>query len=212
MLTLWGNIESGNVYKVRLLWSWLGLAHRRIDVDQTRDEPATAAFRAVNPIGKVPAVRLEDGRVLGESGAILQFFANGTRFWPDDAWGQAEVLRWMFFEQYSHEPALAVNRYIRRFMAACDAFDEERLRRNHLRGERALQVMEDRLAASDWLVGDGPTIADLALYPYTDLADEGGFPLAPYPGIRRWLARMADQPGHFPMRQETAVEVLGFSA
>lgn len=211
MLTLWGNLESGNVYKVRLLWAWLGLAHRRIDVDQTRGEPATAAFREVNPIGKVPAVRLEDGRVLGESGAILQFFANGTPWWPGDPWGQAEVLRWMFFEQYSHEPAIAVNRYIRRFMAEPGAFDLERLARNHPRGEQALDVMEARLAGYDWLVGNGPTIADVALYAYTHLADEGGFDLAPRPGIRRWLARIAGLPGHFPMRQETAVEVLRFA-
>lgn len=211
MLTLWGNLESGNVYKVRLLWAWLGLAHRRIDVDQTRGEPATAAFREVNPIGKVPAVRLEDGRVLGESGAILQFFANGTPWWPADRWGQAEVLRWMFFEQYSHEPAIAVNRYIRRFIAAPGAFDLERLARNHPRGEQALDVMEARLAGHDWLAGNGPTIADVALYAYTHLADEGGFDLAPRPGIGRWLARIEGLPGHFPMRQETAVEVLRFA-
>ena len=211
MLTLWGNLESGNVYKVRLLWSWLGLRHRRIDVDQTRGEPATAAFRAVNPIGKVPAVRLEDGRVLGESAAILQFFANGTAHWPADPWAQAEVLRWMFFEQYSHEPAIAVNRYLLRFTATLDDFDGERLRRNHARGEQALDVMEDRLARHDWLVGGGPTIADIALFAYTHVADEGGFGLEARPGIGRWLARMAALPGHFPMRRETAVEVVGFA-
>ena len=210
MLTLWGNLESGNVYKVRLLWGWLGLLHRRIDVDQTRGEPATPAFRAVNPIGKVPAVRLDDGRVLGESGAILQFFANGTPYWPADPWEQAEVLRWMFFEQYSHEPAIAVNRYLRRFVAERSPFDEERLRHNHPRGERALDVMEERLAGHGWLVGEGPTIADIALYAYTRVADEGGFDLAPRPGIGRWLARMEALPGYFPMRQETAVEVVEF--
>ena len=211
MLTLWGNLESGNVYKVRLLWAWLGLPHCRVDVDQTRGEPATPAFRRVNPIGKVPAVRLDDGRVLGESGAILQFFANGTPYWPEDPWRQAEVLRWMFFEQYSHEPAIAVNRYLLRFMSGLDEFDQERRRRNHERGLRALAVMEDRLAGQDWLAGDCPTIADIALYAYTHLAEEGGFPLAPYPGIGRWLDRVATWPGHFPMRQETATEVIGFT-
>ncbi len=211
MLTLWGNLESGNVYKVRLLWAWLGLRHRRIDVDQTRGEPASPAFRQVNPIGKVPAVRLDDGRVLGESGAILQFFANGTPYWPSDRWQQAETLRWMFFEQYSHEPAIAVNRYLRRFVTELDDFDRERQRRNHGRGLAALQVMEDTLARQDWLVGEGPTIADIALYAYTHIADEGGFPLAPYPAIGRWLERVRAVPGYFPFRQETSEEVIGFS-
>ncbi|BBK32815.1 glutathione S-transferase [Stella humosa] len=212
MLTLWGNLDSGNVYKVRLLWSWLGLAHRRVDVAQTRGEPSTAAFRVLNPIGKVPAVQLEDGRLLAESGAILQFFANGTRYWPDAAWDQAEVLRWMFFEQYSHEPYIAVNRYLLAYAPSRDAFDDERVRRNHPRGVQALAVMEERLGRARWLVGDAPTIADIALYAYTHVAAEGGFSLDGMPGIARWMARLEALPGHIGLLQESAVEVVGFSA
>jgi glutathione S-transferase len=115
MLTLYGNLDSGNVYKVRLLLAQLEIPHRRIDVAQVRGEPQGSAFREINPIGKVPAVRLEDGRMLSESGAILYYFARSTSFFPDDPWDVANVLRWMFFEQYSHEPYIAVNRYILRY-------------------------------------------------------------------------------------------------
>ena len=115
MLTLYGNLECGNVYKVRLLLSQRGIRHQRIDVSQTRGEPQSGTFREINPMGKVPAIRLEDGQILSESGAILYYFAHGSSFFPDDSFEAACVLRWMFFEQYSHEPYIAVNRYILRF-------------------------------------------------------------------------------------------------
>ena len=204
MLTLYGNLESGNVYKVRLLWSWLGIPHRRVEVNQVRGEPMSAPFRAINPIGKVPSVRLEDGRLLSESGAILFWFARGTRYLPDDPWIQTSVLRWMFFEQYSHEPAIAVNRYLLRFAERLTDFDRERVRLNDGRGRHALQVMEDHLAGHDWLAGDGPTIADLALHAYTHVVPEGGFSLDPLPAIRRWLARIAALPNHIALMQETS--------
>ena len=204
MLTLYGNLESGNVYKVRLLWSWLGIPHRRVEVNQVRGEPMSAPFRAINPIGKVPSVRLEDGRLLSESGAILFWFARGTRYLPDDPWIQTSVLRWMFFEQYSHEPAIAVNRYLLRFAERLTDFDRERVRLNDGRGRHALQVMEDHLAGHDWLAGDGPTIADIALHAYTHVAPEGGFSLDPFPAIRRWLARIAALPNHIALMQETS--------
>ncbi|MCC7275086.1 MAG: glutathione S-transferase family protein [Alphaproteobacteria bacterium] len=204
MLTLYGNLESGNVYKVRLLLSWLGLPHRRVEVNQVRGEPMSPAFRAINPIGKVPALRLGDGRVLTESGSILYFLAQGTAWWPADRWDQAGVLRWMFFEQYSHEPAIAVNRYLLRFAGELSSFDAERIRFNDARGRHALQVMEDHLAGAEWLVGSGPTIADIALYAYTHVADEGGFELAAYPAVGRWLARVAALPGHVGLLDETS--------
>ena len=204
MLTLYGNLESGNVYKVRLLWSWLGIPHRRVEVNQVRGEPMSAPFRAINPIGKVPSVRLEDGRLLSESGAILFWFARGTRYLPDDPWIQTSVLRWMFFEQYSHEPAIAVNRYLLRFAERLTDFDRERVRLNDGRGRHALQVMEDHLAGHDWLAGDGPTIADIALHAYTHVAPEGGFSLDPFPATRRWLARIAALPNHIALMQETS--------
>jgi glutathione S-transferase len=195
MLTLYGNLESGNVYKVRLALALLGIAHRRVDVAQVRGEPRSPAFRAINPIGKVPAIVLDDGRVLSESGAILFYLAQGTRLWPTDPWDQAAVLRWMFFEQYSHEPFIAVNRYILRY-----ATDAERARLiarvpdNHVRGNYALDALEQHLAGADWLATGRYTIADIALYAYTHNAEEGGFDLALRPAVRSWLDRIRASP------------------
>src|SRR6202012_4591370 len=111
MLTLYGDLDSGNVYKVRLLLAQLGIRYHRVDTTQNRGEPASTEFRAINPIGKIPTVVFDDGRILSESGAILFYFAQGSRFWPRDDWDQAQVMRWMFFEQYTHEPYIAVNRH-----------------------------------------------------------------------------------------------------
>ena len=205
MLTLYGNLDSGNVYKVRLLLAHLGLAHRRVDVSQLRDEPMSPAFRAINPIGKVPALRLSDGRVLGESGAILHYLAQGSRFWPSEAWDQANVLRWMFFEQYSHEPAIAVNRYLLRFSGEAEAH-AERIAANAVKGAHALAVMQQQLAAEDWLAGGAYSIADMALYAYTHVAEEGGFDLTAYPAVTAWLWRIEAEPGHVAMLQESSVE------
>jgi glutathione S-transferase len=203
MLTLYGNLESGNVYKVRLLLAQLGLAHRRVEVNQVRGEPMTAAFRAINPIGKVPALRFADGRLLSESGAILYYLAQGSRFWPAPAWDQAEALRWMFFEQYSHEPCIAVNRYLLRFTDDPGAH-AARVEANAVKGHHALSVMEQHLTAQDWFTGETYGIADIALFAYSHVADEGGFDLAGYPALCRWLARVAAQPGHIALLQESS--------
>src|ERR1700733_6859563 len=139
MLTLYGDLDSGNVYKVRLLLAQLALPYRRIDTTQNRGEPATREFRAINPIGKIPTVVFDDGRMLSESGAILFYFARDTAFFPSDAWGQADALRWMFFEQYSHEPYIAVNRHWKRHLPAAEqARLAERIADNHAHGEKAL--------------------------------------------------------------------------
>ncbi|MBI1778462.1 MAG: glutathione S-transferase family protein [Proteobacteria bacterium] len=207
MLTLYGNLESGNVYKVRLLWGYLGIEHARVEVNQVSGGPRTPEFRRLNPIGKVPAVRLDDGRMLSESGAILFYFARGTGFWPEDPWLQTETLRWMFFEQYSHEPAIAVNRYIRRFMAA-DPAEARRLAENHARGMHALSVMNQHLARQDWFVEGGISIADIALYAYTHNCHEGGFDLTGFDAVRRWLARIEAMQGHFPQMQETSAATV----
>ena len=210
MLTLYGDLDSGNVYKVRLLLARLGVAYRRVDTTQNRGETATAEFRAINPIGKIPTVVFVDGRVLSESGAILFYFAQTSPCWPNGDWERAQVMRWMFFEQYSHEPYIAVNRHWRLHLPAAEqAALAERFVANHARGVQALNVMERQLGASDWLVAGRCTIADIALYAYTHTADEGGFDLAPYAGIRRWLDRMAAEPGHIPqMREERGVPVI----
>jgi glutathione S-transferase len=204
MLTLYGNLESGNVYKVRLLLSVLDMPHRRVEVNQVEGDPMSPEFRAINPIGKVPALRFGDGRVLPESGAILYYLAQGTPFWPDDPWDRTEVLKWMFFEQYSHEPRIAVNRYILRF-APDRAGLEDRVAENARKGAHALAVMETHLATHDWLAAGRYTIADIALYAYTHIADEGGFDLGAYPGIGRWLERVAARPGHIGLMEETSV-------
>jgi glutathione S-transferase len=211
MLILYGDLDSGNVYKVRLLLAQLRIRYRRVDTTQNRAEPATAEFRAINPIGKIPTVVFDDGRMLSESGAILFYFAQGSRFWPRGDWDQAQVMRWMFFEQYSHEPYIAVNRHWKLHwpQAEQDAM-AERIAANHARGLQALGVMEQQLASADWLAG-GCTIADIALYAYTHTAEEGGFDLGPYPGIRRWLDRVRAEPGHIPqMVQEPGVVVTGW--
>ncbi len=211
VLELYGNLSSGNVYKVRLLLARLGIPHQRIDVAQTRGEPVSEAFRAINPIGKVPAVRLDDGRVLSESGAILFYLAQDTALWPGDRWQQTQALRWMFFEQYSHEPVVAVNRYLLHYSGEAIRH-RDRIAENDRKGQVALEAMERHLADHDWFAPAACSIADIALYAYTHIADEGGFDLAPCPAIRAWLARVADQPGHITMYQETsAVPPVGFA-
>jgi glutathione S-transferase len=195
VLTLYGNLESGNVYKVRLLLAQIGVAHRRVEVNQVRGEPRSAAFRAINPIGKVPAVRLDTGQVLSESGAILYYLAQGNPIWPTDAWTQAQVLRWMFFEQYSHEPYIAVNRYLLRY-SPDPADATERIAANAAKGAQALQIMDQHLRDHDWFGAPHYSLADIALYAYTHVAHEGGFEMARYPAVAAWLKRVAAQPGH----------------
>jgi glutathione S-transferase len=209
MLTLYGDLDSGNVYKVRLLLAQLGIPYRRVDTTQNRGEPATLEFRAINPMGKIPTIVFDDGRMLSESGAILYLLARDTALFPADAWDQANVLRWMFFEQYSHEPYIAVNRHWKLHLPLAEqARRAHRIAHNQARGEQALEVMEQRLTDSAWLAAGRYTIADIALYAYTHTAAVGGFDLAPHPGIRAWLDRVGAQPGHIPqMQEEPAVPV-----
>jgi glutathione S-transferase len=209
MLTLYGDLDSGNVYKVRLILARLGMSYRRVDTTQNRGEPQSPAFRAINPIGKIPTVVFDDGRMLSESGALLFYFAQGTALFPGDPWDQANVLRWMFFEQYSHEPYIAVNRHLLlHFGEAERAAAAEPIAANHARGEQALGVMEQHLARHDWLAAGRYTIADIALYAYTHSAADGGFDLAAYPGIGKWLDRVRAQPGHIGQFDAAAGEAV----
>jgi glutathione S-transferase len=210
MLTVYGDLDSGNVYKVRLLLAQLGIPYRRVDTTQNRDETRTPEFQAINPIGKIPTVVFDDGRMLSESGAILFYFARDTALFPGDAWDQASVLRWMFFEQYSHEPYIAVNRHWKLHLPAAEQAQlAQRIVDNHARGEHALAVMEQQLGGHDWLAAERYTIADIALYAYTHTVADGGFDLARYRGIRGWLERVRAQPGHVPqMAAEDAVPVV----
>ena len=198
MITVYGMAMSGNCYKLRLLLEQLGRDYRWIEVDSARGETRTPAFLARNPNGRVPLIELEDGRVLVESNAILCWLAEGTGFVPADAWQRAQALSWMFFEQYSHEPYIAVARFIRGWTPAGSPrrADLPRLRE---RGHQALAVMERHLRSADWFGGAAYGIADIALFAYTHCAGEGGFDLAAFPHITDWLARVRAQPGFVPM-------------
>jgi glutathione S-transferase len=152
----------------------------------------------LNPALRVPTLVLDDGRALGESGAILWYFGEGTPFVPDDRFERAQVLQWMFFEQYDHEPAIAVARFWLAYSGRPESV-QDRLEGWHKQGAKALGAMERHLDRDEWFVGDGITIADIALYAYTHVAGEGGFDLGPFPAIRAWLERVASQPGHVPI-------------
>lgn len=200
MPRLYDNLDSGNGYKVRLLLSWLEIPFERVEVDTYAGESRQPAFLARSPNGKVPVLDLGDGDYLWESGAILFYLADGTGYLPDDRRARAEVLKWMFFEQYSHEPYIAVLRSWSRH----GMLNEERKRQWAAReseGYRALDIMEGHLADRDWFVGEGPTIADIALFAYTHVAGQGGFDLGRYPAIRRWIGRIGSLPRFRPLEQ-----------
>ncbi|WP_254424483.1 glutathione S-transferase family protein [Rhodanobacter sp. C05] len=191
---------SGNCYKLQLLLDQLGREYRWVEVDSAHGATRTPEYLAKNPNGKVPLLELEDGRRLAESDAILCYLAEGTLFLPDDRWLHAQTLQWLFFEQYSHEPYIAVARFIRNWLPTDhprQAEVPELLRR----GAQTLAVMEQHLQQHEWLVGEHYGIADIALYAYTHCADDGGFDLAVYPAIVAWLERVRQQPGHTSMQR-----------
>jgi glutathione S-transferase len=178
------------------LLAQLGLPHRRVELSQLTADTARAEFRAINPIGKVPTLVFDDGRMLSESGAILHYLAAGTRFWPEDRWQQAQVLRWMFFEQYSHEPNIATVRAWITHQVEMTPERQAALPGKRTQGVAALDVMERHLTTRRFFVGDRYTITDIALYAYTHVAHEGGFDLSPFGAVRAWLGRVAAEPGH----------------
>jgi glutathione S-transferase len=198
MLRLYDFLESGNGYKVRLLLHQLGIPFERIELDITKGATRTPEFLAKNPNGRIPTLELEDGRLLPESNAILWYLAEGTPYLPADRFERAQALSWMCFEQYSHEPNIATSRF---WLHHGELTAERRAALEHKRvlGHAALAVMEGHLAKRAFFVGERYTIADIALYAYTHVADEGGFDLAGYPAIRAWLARVRAQPGHVPI-------------
>jgi glutathione S-transferase len=200
-LRLHDNLSSGNGYKVRLLLTQLGLPFERIEYDVDVGATRTAEYLArVNPNGRIPVLEIEPGFCLPESGAILYYLAEGTPFWPSDRRQRAEVLQWMFFEQYSHEPNVATPRYWITHKVMTPA-REAQLPAKREAGYAALQVMEDHLAGRDYFVGGRYTIADIALYAYTHVAGEGGFELGRFPAIGAWLGRVAGQPRHIPITE-----------
>ena len=202
MPRLHDNASSGNAYKVRLLLTQLGRPFERIEYDIDHGATRTPEFlRKTNPNGRIPVLELDDGRCLPESNAILWYLAEGTPFLPgagDDQgrWLRAQVLHWMFFEQYSHEPNIATIRYWITHKVEMTPDRVAALPGKRKGGIAALEVMEQHLSARVFFVGDSCSIADIALYAYTHVAHEGGFDLAPFPAVRAWLARVAAQPGH----------------
>jgi glutathione S-transferase len=196
------NLSSGNGYKVRLLLAQLGLPFERIEYDIDRGETRTPEFlESINSNGRIPVLQTDGGELLAESGAILFYLAEGTPFLPEERLGRARVLRWMFFEQYSHEPNVATPRYWATH--GVEMTEERRLSLPTKRklGHDALGVMEGHLGRNDFFVAGRYTVADIALYAYTHVAHEGGFDLAGYPALRAWIGRVAAQPGHIPITQ-----------
>ena len=202
MIAVYGFSPSGNCHKLRLLLSQLGKReghdYRWIETDSAIGETRTSDYLAKNPNGKVPMIELDDGRVLVESNAILCWLADGTSFLPADPWQKAQALSWLFFEQYSHEPYIAVARFIRGWTPV-DSPRRADLPRLIERGGQALSVMEKHLQRAAWFTGDTYGVADIALFAYTHCAEDGGFDLSAYPRITDWLARVRATPGFVPM-------------
>lgn len=197
-MKVYGDIQSGNCYKIKLLASLLEIDHEWIHVDILAGETRTPEFLGMNPGGKIPLLVLDDGRYLSESNAILNYLAAGTQYLPEDGFLRAQVLQWQFFEQYSHEPYIAVARFISKYLGMPEGRREE-FEAKREGGDRALGVMEERLSGGSYLVGDRLTIADISLYAYTHVADEGGFDLSAYPAVRAWVERIAALPMYVGM-------------
>ena len=198
-MLLYNSPVSGNCYKVRLLFAHLGLPYERHDVDVADRSNRPELLGGLNPALRVPTLILDDGRPLAESNAIISYFGEGTSFVPRDRYERAQTLQWMFFEQYDHEPAIAVVRFWLRYSGRPEEF-AARLEERTAAGYRALAAMERHLTAGrDWFVGDGMTLADIALYAYTHVADEGGFELGRFPAVQAWLARVAAVRSHVPI-------------
>ena len=192
-MLLYNSQVSGNCYKVRLLFAHLGIDYERRELDVIDRSNRPEVLGRLNPALRVPTLVMDDGRVLAESNAIINYFAEGTEYLPDDRFERAQVLQWQFFEQYDVEPNIAVARFWR---IAGIAPSPENLTAKMRGGEAALKAIEGRLTEHPFLVGDRYTIADITLYAYTHVAPEGGFELEPYPAIDAWLARVGTQPGH----------------
>jgi glutathione S-transferase len=195
LLTLYDYLDSGNGYKARLILALLQRPYRRVELDIMAGATRVPEFLAKNPNGRIPTLELEDGTFLAESNAILWYLAEGTRFIPSDALGRAQMLQWMFFEQYSHEPYVATPRFIVKHLPK-DSPRHAELPARLNQGRAALAIMDAHLAKRSFFVGERYTLADIALYAYTHVAPEGGLELTAYPQVRAWISRVASQPGH----------------
>ncbi|WNC71093.1 glutathione S-transferase family protein [Thalassotalea psychrophila] len=197
-MNIYGDSKSGNCYKLQLACANLGIEYTWIELNILNKETQSEEFLSKNPNGKIPIIELSSAEVLTESNAILNYLADNSTLLPTDPLNRAKVLQWQFFEQYSHEPYVAVARFIEKYLG----LPEERLleyKQKQVGGYKALDIMEQHLSTNLFFVNDTYSIADISLYAYTHVANEGGFDLSSYPNIKHWLTRIGQQPGYRPM-------------
>lgn len=199
MTVLYGMIDSGNCYKPRLLMAKLGVPFTNVEVSSHTGQIRSPEFVAKNPNAMVPLLELDDGRRIAESNAILLYLSEGTRFLPEDRYQRAMAYQWLFFEQYSHEPYIAVRKALLTFPERAKDATPERLAQTLERGNKALGVMNRHLAGNAYFAGGALSVADIALYAYTHSAEQGGFQLDAYPAVAAWLKRVEADPGHVPI-------------
>jgi glutathione S-transferase len=200
-MKLYGDLISGNCYKVQLLLAQLQCPIEYVQIDLATGENRTDHFLQINPTGEIPVLELDDGRHVAESNAILCYLAEGTSFLPEDSYAKAQVLQWLFFEQNSHQPFVASARYIVHHLRRPERL-EQKLQEKLESGYRALEVMNNHLRDRKFFVGEQYTIADIALFAYTHVADEGEFDLARFPALCNWLDRVQSSPNHVPMNRD----------
>src|SRR4028118_1686 len=200
MLRLYDFLPSGNCYKVRLLLSQLCIPFKRVDINILNGETRTPEFLSKNPNGRVPVLETESGQFLSESNAILFYLSQNTNFFPSDAFEQAQVMQWLFFEQYSHEPYIATSRYWISILGKAEEY-RDAIQEKRQPGYAALGVMEKHLTNQEFFVGNRYTIADIGLFAYTHVADEGGFDLTKFPAIQTWIDRVKSQPRYIKITQ-----------
>ncbi len=199
MIRIYGMADSGNCYKPRLLMALLGRPFEHVETSSRDGTTRSPAYLARNANGKVPLLELEDGRFIAESNAILLYLGDGTRFVPDEAYDRAIVHQWLFFEQYSHEPSIAVRRSLVLYPERAALATPERMAALLESGNKALGVMETQLAVTRFMAGEAPTVADIALFAYTQDAAVAGYDLSRFPAVARWLGRMRAEPGFVGM-------------
>ncbi|MGK7918862.1 MAG: glutathione S-transferase family protein [Trichodesmium sp.] len=200
MLKLYEFPPSGNCYKIRLLLTQLEIDFERIEINILKGESRTPEFLQKNPNGRIPVLEIEPGKFLFESNAILFYLSTGTKFFPTNKWEQAEVMQWLFFEQYSHEPYIATCRYWIKILGKAEEYQTE-IKQKQISGYAALEVMEKHLAKNQFFVGNNYTIADISLFAYTHMADEGGFNLNQFPAIQNWIERVKNQPLYLSIKE-----------
>jgi glutathione S-transferase len=200
-LRLFDFLPSGNGYKIRLLLTQLGIPFERINLDITKSETRSPDFLSKNPNGKIPVLEVEPGQYLAESNAILIYLSEGTEYLPYDRWQRAQVLQWLFFEQFSHEPYIATPRFWISILRTHSEHQAE-IEKRHEHGYAALRLMENHLLFNNFFVGGRYSIADISLFAYTHVADEGGYDLTQFPAISAWIDRIKSQPGYIEITEE----------